>query len=342
MLFLISNASLGRLLFLTVGPMVGLLLWVLIESYFSKGEFSLPSGVVPIHFVLFAFQALTQGHVFLIFHRTFFNREVFTRYRSRIILGTTLVFLGALLNWWIFLLIALLNVFWLQYHFMRQHFGVSRMLGKKEYFSNIWLRRADLFFISLTFFVPPFLSRPDFLFSPGGINKILIAIGCGAAISPLMTLFETLVSIAFLVQVPAIMFSTAYLYYLWRYEGREKALFSTSLFAVFWSSWVLLSPEWGIGASIATHSLQYYYLVSKNRENPKSGMSMALFLAFVFFAFCFGTLHLLFAEPDQIEASLFFEGRWLMAFVASVNILHFWMDGFAWKQPRRPAATEVT
>ena len=336
-----TKSDYERILFLVISPILALLIIAA-----GAGEITREAGFdflgVQLHraplviFLIF----LTQGHVFLIFQRSMANREVFNRFKMKILIGTATVMSLAIFSNFFFLLFTFVNIFWLQHHFMMQNFGVNRLLGKSELLQSRGRRWMDLVFVFVTFFAPVLNSAPQIMFDPQSISSILLKINGISYIHGVMVFLEFAIKTAIALETPILILSFAYIGYLFKNETRLKAVFALSLMLGSWLPWLYFDPQLAIGVYILLHSIQYYYLVAKTSDVGASKKNSFIFLGWVAAALLFGSLYPFFASKEEITMDSNFNVRALNGFLAAVNLLHFWMDGFVWKRISMPVVQE--
>jgi hypothetical protein len=285
------------------------------------------------------FSGLTQGHILLVLYRAFLNPIVYQRYKWRSVIGTLGTFGLALASQQFFLILFLANIFWLQYHYMMQHFGVGRMLTAPDRLANKTYRRFDLLFVALAFFSPIFWAAPDLIFNPEGIQKSMVSLNLHGFISFLMLLLETVTDGMNKYSLIIKMFFGAYLTYVWslvlrKRERPSKLLFYCGFLLTNWVAFVVLQPAIGMFVAILLHSLQYYYLVSKTEKSafPRMGVVFTQ-IVIVLSGLVAGVAFFLTSTDRTIELSTHLFPRVVLGIPLALNSLHFWMDGYVWKRP---------
>lgn len=285
-------------------------------------------------FFLLAF--FTFGHHLPGFLRAYLDKELFRQYRLRFLLAPVLLFASALWFDQRGLHGLLLFVFaWDIWHVLMQHFGFMRIYDAKTGEVDRWTSRMD-WAVSISCYLSMIAASPHYrhnLFLQsfqsgfplwlGGAYQFLqnALFACTGALAAAYVGFCTL---------------------RWR-EGRLNAR-KVALLAVFLAaSWYLyvVYDDFIVGFAVwsAFHCLQYYAIVwVYNANRVAKGVSMAALARTLFrptpaCIAAYGGLILLYGGINYSRILLGGADwvRFLVAFIATSNMLHYYYDGFIWK-----------
>ena len=158
-----------------------------------------------------------------------------------------------------------------------------------------------------------------------------------------MSLFEWAIKITSVLWWPMIAFWLCYLARIFLQYRTDRLQLKKFLFALFLLgstlfSFYFLPASLAVMASVVIHSLQYYYLVSKDqiKNNPAKGVAFAIMIPVLIglsFGFFFG-----YFDQDAFLQNRSPAMRFLCGLGIALGLIHFWMDSFIWKRKNLESA----
>lgn len=285
-------------------------------------------------FLLLAF--FTFGHHLPGFLRAYLDKELFERYRLRFLLAPPLVFLTALWFDQRGLHGILIFVFaWDIWHVLMQHFGFMRIYDSKTGDVDLWTSRLD-WGVSLSCYVSIIAASPHYRH-----NLLLngLASGIPVSVASFYPVFQTAL---YAVTAAIVAVYAVFCFLRWR-AGRLNPRKVATLAVFLAASWYLyvIYPDFLVGFAVwsAFHCLQYYAIVwvyNVNRVakgSPVAAAGRFLFRPRAALLILYGSLILAYGAINYLRKYVGDPdwSKYLVAFIATSSILHYYYDGFIWK-----------
>ena len=285
-------------------------------------------------FFLLAF--FTFGHHLPGFLRAYLDKELFRRYRWRFLLAPILMFSAALWFDQQGLHGLLLFVFaWDIWHVLMQHFGFMRIYDAKTGETDSWTSRMD-WAVSISVYLSMIAASPHYRH-----NLVLQSFQSGFPLR-LGEAYSLLQTALFGCTAALVVAYAVFCVIRWR-QGRLNTRKVALLTVFIGASWYLyvVHDDFIVGFAVwsAFHCLQYYAIVwvySANRVAKGALMSAVatwLFQPTPGRIAAYGALILLYGGINY--ARILVSGvdwiRYLSAYIATSNMLHYYYDGFIWK-----------
>ncbi|MCB9703883.1 MAG: hypothetical protein H6711_18445 [Myxococcales bacterium] len=288
--------------------------------------------------------AFIMAHLGLVFFRSHANASIFRLYPLRFTLAPIALFVGICLSNWVMVCTSVIATWWDVYHSSLQTFGIGRIYDMKAGNGPQVGRRLD-YLLNILLYAGPILAGATLFDHVNDFDE-----------------FET-VDAAFFTAIPAqVEGITSYLtwavigigvpflaYYVASYLrfARQGYRVSPQKVALLVNTGLCSIFVWGFnpfGEAFFImnffHALQYFALVwwierdnlTRVMHTRWRGLTLALFLGL---AAAYG----LWAEvldagdlpdPGEVSVGEAILGRWGIAVVSVVSIMHFWYDGFIW------------
>jgi tetratricopeptide (TPR) repeat protein len=279
----------------------------------------------------------TFGHHLPGFLRAYGDRELFARYRRRLLLAPPLIFTIAL---WFDVQhlhgLIILVFTWDIWHVLMQQYGFMRIYDSKQGAVNRWTSRLDLA-VALSWYLALILASPSYRH-----NLLSRAYQTGI---PLLVP-EVVFAIQTTLWIAAALLTIVYVAYhlrLWLL-GRPVSLRKLLLLGIFVGVTYCLYDaidDFVVGFCIwsAFHCVQYYSIVwafnrtRVARKSPVSRLLRFLFRPRVGLIVLYAGLILAYGSINYLTGFVSGETwrRLLLAFVFTSNALHYYYDGFMWK-----------
>jgi hypothetical protein len=319
-------------IFFIFSPLLGLLIGILIAgSRLSQDHVALWGHSAPITNIFIG--SFITAHLVIVFFRSHANQNIFKLHPIRFTVVPVALLAAILISTWIFVIVAVLAIWWDVYHSSLQTFGLGRIYDARKGNEPNVGRRLD-WILNLLLYAGPILA--------------------GASLVDHVDSFDEFsqVGSVFLTSIPAyaqshqrwltrgilavgIPFLAFYLYSYWRlykagYQISFQKVFLYVATAVT-SIWTWGFNSFGEAFFIMNffHALQYFALVWWSEQktmlklfrlgNIRWGKPIALGL-FLLLGFGYG----LWAEVSHKES------KFVLSTVLVVSIMHFWYDGFIW------------
>ncbi|MDF1664460.1 MAG: hypothetical protein P1V97_22035 [Planctomycetota bacterium] len=322
-------------LFFIYSPLIALAIgYVLSISVFSEMTFSI-FGQSRNGVYLFT-ELFTAAHIFIVFFRSHGNQTVFRSHPYRFTIIPIVLFSAMLFSTWVFLITAVVAVWWDVYHSGMQTFGLGRIYDARAGNDPLVGRRLDMM-LNTVLYLGPVLAGVSFyshlqhfeIFSE--VNSVFFTeLPLDLVIGGKDEIIRTFV---FIIGIPFIVL------YLFAYRrlslnGYNVSWQKVTLFAItgFCSVFTWGFNSFGQAFFIMNffHALQYFAIVWMSEKKTMSELFRldeagkyrirTLFL-FLLIAFSYGMFKA--ALPKDAP-------RYLLAFALVCSIMHFWWDGFIW------------
>ncbi len=288
---------------------------------------------------------VTAGHIAAVYFRALRDPVVRNQTLRKTILSTVIIFsfvlsspLGYAAGFFAFL-------FWIHYHYFRQHFGISRILTSKELLASKGERWNDIFFTTTVYTVPLLAVDPLKSFKPELIQLLIETMGLPTLGYFTMLTLEWSVKLSQELMLFFIVFWTCYILRLFflsskRREFLPKAVFSASLALGLGFSYYVLSPALALLSVVALHSIQYYFIVGADQVRNEISRPKRIFWAFapLLVGYIVGFWTVLIPLPKFLVDGLFID-RIGGGFVIALNLAHFYIDGYVWRKYPGPMKT---
>jgi len=333
-----DGQNLYRFLCLAISPLLVFLLVIAVQGPLSnRSDYNLLGGIMRVSVVFLFYSFFTQGHVTAVYYRALGDREVRQKTIWKTILSTLFLLIVVPFTKVGFFSGALIFVFWVNYHYVRQHFGVLRILSPKRRLGSKIERYLDTFFCFTVYLIPIFAYLPLVNFDPVALATYMEEAGFRSLISPLMALIEFCVKTSqwlFPLFLPVWLIYIGRLFWVsfQRREGLDHVCFAATFAFLIIAGSLWLGPENTMLCSVFLHSVQYYYIVGTDFSKTQNSTRKLLYSAApILSSLAFGFLFTAF--PIQLYMQYLIPRFMVLAgFGIAANLVHFYIDGYVWRR----------
>lgn len=278
---------------------------------------------------------LDLSHLLLVFWRSHGNRNIYTKFKRRMLLSPLLIVLLIMIPSPFLFYVACFVALWDLWHVSMQNFGLARIYEMLSSKNPLRHRLSDQIIHLGIFLVPAlFMTRFAYGFFLNGrmkMERLFDQRTPWGEMSYIEKAFPGETQFYSLIFIFAVIFSIIfYKFFRQLQQARQstplpknKWLFNASLALSVFSAFIFLPIEMAVTMMALLHSMQYYWIVWHKEKHhlfsklPKMA-SLTIFISITLLA-----TFLIFTIVDE----------WMevgVAIVVGIRILHFWYDGFIW------------
>lgn len=299
--------------------------WVLVARAMPPA-----AGQGAVAALVYAVAVLTFAHLVAVVPRAYFNRDVFSANRNRLVFVPILLVAALLLSPVLLVCAAVLAVLWDVHHSAMQTFGIGRIYDMKAGNGAQVLRSTDLR-LNWALYVGPIaagaslLAHAESFSSFARLDWALLASGPGVVASHVEAIRYAAVAAWAGALIWAVRDYRAAAAAGYSMPVHKAALLASTGFVSI-LAWGFAPPFMAFAIINLFHAVQYFALVWLKEGGrmasalPRSGGSRRIALA-AFLSSC-GAFGIAYAAID--EKSL------LIAPFIACSLLHFWFDSFVW------------
>lgn len=321
----------------------GLLLWgapawaLLATLLWFAGAAYLPerAGEAMITILAAAVSILTYAHLIAVAPRAYLNRDVFARFRKRLIIVPLLLTAGFLLSPVLLVCGIVLAVLWDVHHSAMQTFGLGRIYDMKAGNDPLALRRIDMI-LNGALYIGPLLAGASLIVHAAAFRQFgAVDWSALTAVPDLTESAAGWFRMAGILAWIGIVGWAALAYRRaaragYRMSAHKRALLGTTA-TVSIAAWGFAPPLVAFVAINLFHAVQYFALVYLKEGKRVAAvfeasprLKQAAFPLFIAACLGFGLLYWLAMQAGEAGAHFY-----LAPFIAC-SLLHFWYDGFVW------------
>jgi hypothetical protein len=272
--------------------------------------------------------AFTHAHLVIVFFRSHVNQRIFRLYPWRFTVVPIALLIASLASQWVFVVIAVLTVWWDVYHSSLQTFGLGRIYDQRHGNDINLGRRADYWF-NLVIYAGPVLAGVNLwahLKSWKKFERVEARSLSGFA----DVLFARRLELRWIVVAVGALFVVGYLVHYYRLARRGYRVPVPKLALYLTTAFVSVAC-WGFGSFGEAflimnffHAFQYFAIVWWSEKKTIAELFHApaqlAFLILIVSGLGYG-----FWRMTRIE-----EIVPIIALGNVVSLMHFWYDGFVW------------
>lgn len=324
--------------FFIFSPLLALLLGYLVAYSETANQEATLWGHQGSHASIFI-GAFIFSHLFIVFFRSYGNKEVFKTYPVRFLVVPPLLFISMITSTWALVIIGVLATWWDVYHSSLQTFGLGRIYDMKKGNHQQVGRRLD-YWLNLLVYMGPILAGATLMDHVNDFNEFqLVGSTFFTAVPAYVESRSSLLTLGIVAfGVPLI---AVYCFKYWQYyrQGYQVSLQKMLLMisTAVTSVWAWGFNSFGEAFFIMNffHALQYFAIVWA-KEKGNLGKLFRLptqrrwgrWLSLLLFVSC-GAAYGIWAEVTAADSDT------ILAFLLMVSILHFWYDGFIWSVKKK-------